>query len=486
MHANPHPVPELRAGVGGRQRAVALLLALVLALALLPAVQGGPAQAEATEETEETEDTPVLEARGIARVCPEELLDDDEAAGEDGGDDGEVDGGDDGVEDEDADDEPAFPDLGTTHAASVTCAAAYGLVSGYPDGTFRPEQPITRAQMATFVAAWLGTATGISLTVPEEPRFADTLDNVHRDAIEAIAAAGIVSGRADGSFDPAAELTRGQFTRAVANAISYADVFAVDGPLPPELSSVVFDDVAGTTFESTILALAGVGVALGTGDGAFSPDRPVTRGQLATFLLRSADYLDVYQRWLPTALEPVALEGDLVAIVEPLEEEPADDDGADDGAATGSSDDGSGGDGVSGDDGDGASGDGGDGGDDGDDGSQDPAPAPRVIGSVRVVIDAFGGLLSYETRVTELTGSTSSSGALELVWGDPALDGRTVLVLDDEVVPAPQLRTGEVFEADSSERFAALLGGSEPLVALLRTEDVPEGIAVAVLVPPES
>jgi hypothetical protein len=39
-----------------------------------------------------------------------------------------------------------------SHAESISAVLRAGIASGYPDGTFRPGEPITRGQMATFLA----------------------------------------------------------------------------------------------------------------------------------------------------------------------------------------------------------------------------------------------------------------------------------------------------------------------------------------------
>jgi len=51
-----------------------------------------------------------------------------------------------------------FPDVPTGHWAFqyVEALAASGITTGFPDGTFRPTEPTTRAQMATFLSRALG------------------------------------------------------------------------------------------------------------------------------------------------------------------------------------------------------------------------------------------------------------------------------------------------------------------------------------------
>ena len=386
----------------------------------------------------------VVAARGIDRVCPAPAGEpaNEPAAGQEQPAEGE---------------EPVFSDLGTTHAEAITCAAEYKLVSGYPDGTFRPNDPITRGQMATFVAAWLWVATGVSLSVPAESQFEDVEGGTHANAIEAIAAVDIVSGRTDNTFGPDEPLTRGQFTRAIAGAISYADIFEVGGPLPPEAPAAFFSDTEGTTFETTIAALAGIGVAVGTGEGAFVPAEPVTRGQLATFLLRAADYLDVYQRWRPTGLGEVALVADLQAVPS---------DGADTPAGDGTGTDGTG----------------------GGDGSAEPEPAPLPpSGTAELVIDAFEGTLTYTLDLTNVPGPYLPEGRATLHLGDPAAhDGEVFLELADATALASAeegIVTGTVFEFSSSLRFSELLAAPGEVYLQVTTTAEPDGAVRGVLEP---
>lgn len=387
------------------------------------------------------------EARGIDAVCPpppaEEEADDTEAPD---------------------DTRPLPSDLGTTHAAAIECALRYELLRGFGDGTFRPADPITRGQMATFVVAWLEAATGLPLPEAEDGGFEDSAGSVHREAIDRLTGAGVVAGRSATRFGPRDTLTRGQFTRVVANAISYADVFETGGPLPPPSDQRWFDDIEDTTFAASIRALTAVGLATGTGDGAFDPAAPVTRGQLSTFLMRAADYLDEHQRWLPTAAV-VLFEGDLVAMLG-TPSDPVTDEGAPDPEAAA---------------------------DDADPDADDPDPVgdptddivltPWVVGDVALSIYAFGGELGYAVRLEDLPGSTRTTAVVTLHLGDPADGGPVVLELADAVPALPgTVQTGTAYERDASVRLADLARAEAGLYVLVSTTDRPDGVAVARLV----
>ena len=362
--------------------ALTTLLAFALAL-LLPGV--GAAQEPST--------------RGIDRVCP--------------------------VPDVDP---PQFEDVGAPHERAVVCAASYGLVGGFGDGTFRPGDAISREQMATFVRGWIEQAAGLELQLPEEPRFGDAQDSVHQEAIEALAEAGVVTGRSEDTFAPGRTLTRGQFAAVVANAISYADVLTTGGPLPPEGDLDRFDDVEDTTFHGQIAALAGIGVTGGVTSDRYAPGVPVTRGQLATFLMRSADYLDEHQRWRPTARTSAVL----VAELEPV--------GADDGAGTETPD--------------------------------------QLRGSATLMVNAFNSTLAYSLDLSQVPGPYADQAAT-IHLGDVA-DEQAPVVL--ELADAEALEgatggvaTGVVVEADSEVRFADLLRSPQEAYVQVATEAAPGG-----------
>src|SRR3546814_16299934 len=61
----------------------------------------------------------------------------------------------------------AFPDDdASVHAAAVDRLAAAGIVTGYADGTFRPSEDITREQMASFLARSLRLLVSEGLSPP--------------------------------------------------------------------------------------------------------------------------------------------------------------------------------------------------------------------------------------------------------------------------------------------------------------------------------
>lgn len=87
---------------------------------------------------------------------------------------------------------------------AINYVSSNGLMTGLSDGTFAPANPITRAQMATIVARWLGlTETGIETA-------SDVNGHWAQKSIELVMHAGIMGGMTDGTFHPNEPLTRAQ------------------------------------------------------------------------------------------------------------------------------------------------------------------------------------------------------------------------------------------------------------------------------------
>jgi hypothetical protein len=195
---------------------------------------------------------------------------------------------------------------GNTHEAAIRCVAGMGVAAGFEDGTYRPDRDVTRGQMATFVARFLLVAEA----VPDEVfplqggSFTDTAGHAHEAGIELLAELGIIQGRADGSFGPGEAVNRGQMARFLSRAIDQAHSKEVDGSQPPAPTTTGFADARGNTFADDIEQLRELGIYLGDSSGRARPTAAVTRAQMASFLTRTASYLDELRRWRPT-YEPI-------------------------------------------------------------------------------------------------------------------------------------------------------------------------------------
>lgn len=103
-------------------------------------------------------------------------------------------------------------------------------------------------------------------------------DNPHLHAVACAADRGLMSGRSSTRFAPDEPITRGQLASVLDRHLRGARRL----PTGPRTS---FDDLDGSVHRAAVERLAGAGIVAGRGQGAFGPDEPVRRDQLASLLL---------------------------------------------------------------------------------------------------------------------------------------------------------------------------------------------------------
>lgn len=114
---------------------------------------------------------------------------------------------------------PAFLDI-TGHWAEVSIKNAVngGIVSGYPDGTFKPDMTVTRAEFAVMLMnAWKLQGEGVVLTFTDNAKIGAWAQQAIAKAVKA----GIIHGYEDGSFRPDAQITRAEMAVIIANAMGH-------------------------------------------------------------------------------------------------------------------------------------------------------------------------------------------------------------------------------------------------------------------------
>ena len=120
--------------------------------------------------------------------------------------------------------------------------------------------------------------------------FTDIAGTTHEASIACIVSYGLASGTSATTYGPGRDVTRGQMATFLANFVDLvgASVTPLGGGLAGDR---VYSDVAGNTHEDSIYYLTQLGIAQGTSATTFSPNQPVTRGQMATFLVRTMEVL---------------------------------------------------------------------------------------------------------------------------------------------------------------------------------------------------
>jgi hypothetical protein len=155
-----------------------------------------------------------------------------------------------------------------------------GITTGYEDGTFRPNQQISRQQFAVMLYRYLGLNEADYADV--ELPFADhaKIGSYAIPAIKALYTEGIINGStgSDGKiyFNPNNSLTRAQAAtmigRTQEKGYASVDLSFADGAKIPSYAA------------DYIRTMAAQGVISGYTDGTFKPNNPITRGQMAKIL----------------------------------------------------------------------------------------------------------------------------------------------------------------------------------------------------------
>lgn len=101
-----------------------------------------------------------------------------------------------------------------------------GAVGGYPDGTFRPKRSVTRAEIAAIIAQGFdiksaGTVGGLK----------DIVGHWGEGMIRRLASNGIIKGYPDGTYRPNAPVTRAELSKIITVAMAVAAIQKVEAKL---------------------------------------------------------------------------------------------------------------------------------------------------------------------------------------------------------------------------------------------------------------
>lgn len=176
------------------------------------------------------------------------------------------------------------------------------IIGGYPDGTFRPDRPVTRFEFLKM--AMLSTCIALQNNTIDVPvRFLDVLSipqleedpdtSLRRKIIYTAVSYGIVQGYDDGTFQPDQPVNRAEALKIL--------TLAAQLQLPPGAETGVtlaFPDVEERDwFAPTLKTAMYYDIVSGYPDGTFRPGNPITRAESAKIIwqtMRINPYINGY------------------------------------------------------------------------------------------------------------------------------------------------------------------------------------------------
>lgn len=157
------------------------------------------------------------------------------------------------------------------YTEAVQWMADEGITNGTAAGCFSPDAPATRGEVAVFLHRVAGEPAGGS-----EP-FSDVAPgDFFAEAVAWMYSVGITKGTTATTFSPRRQVTRGEVATFI---------HRLEGE--PDGGAEPFVDVSPTDFFAEAVAwMASSRITMGTTATTYSPNRPVNRAELATFLYR--------------------------------------------------------------------------------------------------------------------------------------------------------------------------------------------------------
>ncbi len=181
---------------------------------------------------------------------------------------------------------PDAPVAAPAHWAAyeIIACATEGIVQGFPDGNYRPDEAITRDQMAVYLSRALAGGDEYVPTGPVTASFSDVpVGYWAYDHVEYARDQHVVMGYTPTTYEPTLVVSRAQMAVFLARAIAGDDQSVPAPSAGPTFSDVPEDFWAHRHIEY----IAAAEVVGGYGGGLYQPMGPVTRDQMAVFVCRA-------------------------------------------------------------------------------------------------------------------------------------------------------------------------------------------------------
>ncbi|RHW39969.1 hypothetical protein D1B33_03740 [Lysinibacillus yapensis] len=168
----------------------------------------------------------------------------------------------------------SLSDIPNAYKEEVNYLIGKNIIFGYEDGTFKPNQLVSRQEAATM----MGRALKLDGSTPRQTVFSDVNPNSYAAGyIQSANDKGIISGYGNGTFGPTKNMTRLEMAYLISSAFNLSDsgdVFYVDMP-----------QASGA--KAAIAGVTNAGITNGYTDGTFKPSSSITRVEFSLMLARA-------------------------------------------------------------------------------------------------------------------------------------------------------------------------------------------------------
>ena len=176
-----------------------------------------------------------------------------------------------------------FTDLGDVEWAqeAINHLASLGIINGMGDGTFAPNDNVTREQFAKMIVMCMGYTVNESAT----SSFSDVVAGEwYAPYVAAAANNSLITGFEDGTFGVGQNITRQDMAVIIYRALG--------SPNPSSTGSFSDDAEIGDYARLAVYSLVEIGIINGMGDGTFAPQATATRAQAAQMLNGFYNYIN--------------------------------------------------------------------------------------------------------------------------------------------------------------------------------------------------
>lgn len=165
---------------------------------------------------------------------------------------------------------------GSWYYDAVMEAAGLGIITGYSDGTFKPANPVTRADFVLMLTRAMGVTDAELNAYTNNPFMDVDITSYYAKAVAWASDKGYVTGYQNADFKPTKNITRQEAATIYCRVMGLAEVTS-----PAEADKYNDHGAIASWAAGYVYALKNAGVMSGHSDGTFTPQSNLTRAQTA-------------------------------------------------------------------------------------------------------------------------------------------------------------------------------------------------------------